>query len=81
MTIKEYLEKLPEIRGGNGESIRDTLAATVSIWSNAACEGYCQEAMRRAGLTQQQRAAVLAELHYAFDSLTVEEAERLSIGG
>ncbi len=68
MTVAEFLEKNLIV----GSEVLDM----VSVWSNEACQGYCAEAMERAGLDRATMDKVRRCLHEAFDELTVEEAER-----
>lgn len=45
-------------------------------WSNMAALGYAREAMRLAGLSQDQAEAVLDEMEWLFDTMTLAEAEK-----
>lgn len=45
-------------------------------WSNPAALGYAREAMRLAGLSQDQAEAVLDEMAWLFDMMTLDEAEK-----
>lgn len=78
MTIKEYLQDLQGLphKSKDGQTIADAMAEATSIWSNNACKGYALEAMKAAGLSEEQRAEVLHQMSIAFDDLTVEEAEQ-----
>ena len=77
MTISEFLNRVPKMRSTDGTTtLRQAMMDTVDIWSNEACEGYCLWAMRRAGLSQDQIAAVISELHEGFRTVSVEAAEQ-----
>lgn len=75
MTIKKYLDSLPELKNDVGANIREALIKTVHIWSNDACKGYCMAAMESAGFTREQIKDVLAALDRSFDEMTIEEAK------
>ena len=78
MTINEYLNELKKLphKSPEGQSIAGGMADIMSIWSNNACKGYALEAMKAAGLSEEQRAEVLHQMSIAFDELTVDEAEQ-----
>lgn len=80
MTIMEYLTDLEKDkhRSASGKTLKEALIETTPIWSNDAAKGYAIRAMKKAGLDPDQIRAVLRELRYAFDDLTVEEAEQIS---
>lgn len=80
MTIKEYLddlEKLPH-KSASGKTLKEAMEETTPIWSNEACRGYAVRAMQKAGLDPELIRTVLKQLRWAFDDLTVEEAEQIS---
>ena len=58
----------------------DFLVALNGPWNNAACCGYCMEAMRRAGASPELMKAVLRQLEGCFDDYSVDEAENLVRG-
>ena len=65
--------------GGNGEIMKyeEIMAAIKDIngpWSNAACMGYCRMAMKSVGVDEKTQNAVLRELHFCMDTVSVEEA-------
>lgn len=68
MTVAEFLERNLML----GSEVLDM----VSVWSNEACRGYCVRAMENAGLDRETIKGVLRGLHWAFDELTVEDAEQ-----
>ena len=70
MTIKDFLNSNPP-------ELAEVMAASVSIWSNDACRGYCIDAMQRAGMERKQISRVLAALQLSFDEMTADEAERV----
>lgn len=78
MTINEYLNELKKLphKSPEGQSIADGMADIMSIWSNDACVGYCQLAMEKAGITQDQAAEVLRQLRKTFDEVSIPEAEQ-----
>ena len=61
-------------------SLFEALALNGAL-SNAACTGYCMQAMQRAGLDKKTIEKVLHELHWAFDDTSVEQAEKIYCGG
>ena len=77
MTIKKYLNNLPEMPGKNGETLRSLMLDSKSVWSNDACIGYCAYAMRAAGCEVEQMAEIIRQLKLAFDALSVEQAEEI----
>ena len=50
---------------------------TLNIWSNDACRGYVIAAMERCGFKPADIDRMMQELHEVFDSLTLDEAQRL----
>ena len=78
MTIKEYMDELRKLphKSPEGQSIADGMAEVMSIWSNAACTGYCKAAMNDAGIPWEQQQEVLRCLRRAFDDISIEDAEK-----
>ena len=80
MTVREYLkdvEKLSTYKNKDGETLTDSLIDTKDIWSNYACKGYALVAMQGAGLQPEQIKEVLTRMSWAFNDMTVSEAEKL----
>lgn len=47
------------------------------LWSEGACRGYVIAAMERCGFKPTDIDRMMQELHEVFDSLTLDEAQRL----
>lgn len=75
-TIREYLDELPDIKTQDGKTLRDAMADTMPIWSNAICRGYMVDAMERAGIDDDTQLKVLQALWSSFDQLSYVEAEK-----
>lgn len=69
MYIKKNREKLPP-------ALAQLLNEETSIWTNDACRGYCVAALESAGFQRKEIVKIMAGLTQAFDSYSVEEAER-----
>lgn len=74
-TIKQYLDSLPDMKTRNGQSLRDTMADTMPIWSNEICRGYLVDAMNRAAIDEDTQTKILGSLWQSFDLMTYAEAE------
>lgn len=75
MTIKEYMQSLPDLQNRDGVSVRDVAADATCIWSNTACIGYALDAMERAGIDSNTQDDIIHALWVSFDRLTIAEAE------
>jgi len=81
MTVKEYIESLDRMNGKfkpskDGTDIKESMLNSTRIWSNDACKGYALKAMQNSGLKEDLIKAVLTEMSYCFNNITVEEAEK-----
>ena len=74
-TIKEYLDSLPDMTTRDGKNLRDTMANTMPVWSNAVCRGYLVDAMDRADIDEEIQTKILEALWQSFDLVTYTEAE------
>ena len=82
MRISEFLQHnadMAEFRTADGKTLQQTILEITSVWSNAACTGYCLKAAQKAGLSDTDVSAVLLALNECFDEMTVEEAETFFI--
>ena len=78
-TVGEFLkdaENLQAIKSGEGKSLKDAVLDATYIWTDAACVGYCLEAMEAAGIGAEDRGIVADYLYALFDTLSIREAER-----
>lgn len=57
------------------KELAELLAEETSIWTNEACMGYLVRAMENAGFDHEHIVTAVRGMHWAFDELTVEEAE------
>ena len=48
-----------------------------SVWSNASAKGYLIRATQMLKMSREQTQTLLERMEWAFDDLTVEEAERV----
>lgn len=76
MTIREYLESLPNMVSKDGQSLRDGMMDSCEIWSNDACRGYCIEAMKEAGLPDEQIRQTVRVMRGLFDDMSIKTAEK-----
>lgn len=74
-TIKAFLNALDKAPGAK---YKDVILQASYVWSNEACQGYALQALKDAGVDEATRLRVMNELYWAFDRLTVEEAEALA---
>ena len=74
-TIREYLNSLPDMKTRDGKGLRDTMADTMPVWSNAICRGYLVDAMDRANIDEETQTRILGALWQSFDLVTYAEAE------
>jgi len=80
MTIKEYLEKIVEIRlspvnKGDSSSL-ETMMSTMEIWNCGACRGYAIIAMEEAGVDTETIKKVVGSMSRIFNTVSTDEAER-----
>lgn len=66
--VKQTKESLPD-------ELADQLLQNGSIWTNAACYGYCIKALENAGYSKKETDRIIHSLHSAFEEYMVEEAE------
>lgn len=81
MTIKAFMDDMRSLdktmKSPSGKVYSELMAESQDIWSNAAAKGYAIRAAQDIGLTEQQIKELLNALRYAFDVMTVEEAEQV----
>ena len=81
MTIKEFMDgnKALDNRftSPSGEKLSETMAKCTSVWSNASAKGYLIRATQMLKMSREQTQTLLERMDWAFDDLTVEEAERV----
>ena len=72
MKVAEFMKKNEAVLP---KELVELLAQETSIWTNDACYGYCIRAMEIAGFDHEHIKSAVRAMAYAFDELTVEEAE------
>lgn len=81
MTIKEFMEKNQALdnkfTNPDGKKLSEVMAETASIWSNDSAKGYVIKAAQSLKMSRKQIDELLQRMQWAFDDLTVEEAEKL----
>ena len=81
MTIKNFLDRLKEnddkFTNPDGLKLSETMEQCTEIWSNDACRGYLLAAAKQLKMQRKLIEAMIAELRFQFDTLSVDDAEKL----
>ena len=81
MTIKEFMESNKaldnQFTNPDGEKYSETMAECTRVWSNAAAKGYVIRAAQHLKMNREQIKTLLIRMEWAFNDLTIEEAEKV----
>ena len=83
MTIKEFIDQLKALddkfNNQDGEKLSEIIAESTSVWNNGAAKGYLLFAAKALKMNDKKVNALLSEMEYTFEIMTVEEAEKYYI--
>ena len=83
MTIKEFIDQFKALddkfNNQDGEKLSEIIAESTSVWNNDAAKGYLLFAAKALKINDKKVNALLSEMEYTFEIMTVEEAEKYYI--
>lgn len=81
MTIKEFMNSNQALdnkfTNTDGKKLSETMAEITSVWSDTAAKGYVIKAAKALQMNDEKINELLDAIEWAFDELTIEEAEKV----